>query len=70
MPQWPTTAATIEQAVANSLSRWHRIDIDYIAHRVAPQDVEHAVVNVLRLHEARAALVFCSTRELCVISVI
>ena len=28
---WPTAAATIEQAVANSLSRWHRIDVDYIA---------------------------------------
>ncbi|MBY0226764.1 MAG: DEAD/DEAH box helicase [Hyphomicrobium sp.] len=39
------------------------VDIDYIAHRVSPQDVEHAVVNVLRLHDARAALVFCSTRE-------
>lgn len=39
------------------------VDIDYIAHRVSPQDVEHCVVNVLRLNEARAALVFCSTRE-------
>ncbi len=39
------------------------VDIDYLAHRVSPQDVEHAVVNVLRLHDARAALVFCSTRE-------
>lgn len=39
------------------------VDIDYVAHRVSPQDVEHCVVNVLRLHEARAALVFCSTRE-------
>ncbi len=39
------------------------VDIHYVAHRVSPQDVEHAVVNVLRLNEARAALVFCSTRE-------
>lgn len=39
------------------------VDIDYLAHRVSPQDVEHCVVNVLRLNEARAALVFCSTRE-------
>ncbi|MCB1520789.1 MAG: DEAD/DEAH box helicase, partial [Hyphomicrobiaceae bacterium] len=38
-------------------------DIDYVAHRVSPQDIEHAVVNVLRFNEARAALVFCSTRE-------
>ncbi len=38
-------------------------DIDYRAVRVAPSDVEHAVVNLLRLFEAEAALVFCSTRE-------
>ena len=38
-------------------------DIEYSAIRVAPNDVEHAVVNVLRFHEMRAALVFCSTRE-------
>jgi len=30
---------------------------------VAPSDVEHAVVNVLRFHEARGALVFCATRD-------
>src|SRR6185295_8804941 len=38
-------------------------DIEYRAIRVAPNDIEHAVVNVLRLHELPAALVFCSTRE-------
>lgn len=38
-------------------------DIDYRAHRVGPQDIENALVNVLRIHEARAALVFCATRE-------
>jgi ATP-dependent RNA helicase DeaD len=38
-------------------------DIAYSAIKVAPNDVEHAVVNVLRYHEMRAALVFCSTRE-------
>jgi ATP-dependent RNA helicase DeaD len=38
-------------------------DIQYLAHRVVPQDVENTVVNVLRFHEARAALVFCATRE-------
>ncbi len=38
-------------------------DIEYRAHRVVPNEVEHAVVNVLRLHEARAAIVFCATRE-------
>jgi len=38
-------------------------DIEYRAVRIAPNDVEHAVVNVLRYFEARGALVFCSTRE-------
>jgi ATP-dependent RNA helicase DeaD len=38
-------------------------DIEYRAIRVAPGDIEHAVVNVMRLHEPRATLVFCSTRE-------
>ncbi len=38
-------------------------DIDYRAIAIAPSDVEHAVVNLLRYWEAGAALVFCSTRE-------
>ena len=38
-------------------------DIDYRAIRVVPGDIENAIVNVLRFHEASAALVFCSTRE-------
>lgn len=38
-------------------------DIDYRAIRVVPGDTENAVVNVLRFNEARAAIVFCSTRE-------
>ncbi|HEY2658310.1 MAG TPA: DEAD/DEAH box helicase [Caulobacteraceae bacterium] len=40
----------------------HR-DIDYRAIRVAPNEVEKAVVNVLRFFEGGGALVFCSTRE-------
>ena len=38
-------------------------DIEYRALNIAPNDVEHAVVNVLRFFEARGALVFCHTRE-------
>ena len=38
-------------------------DIDYRAMRVAPNELENAVVNVLRFYEARGALVFCHTRE-------
>ncbi len=38
-------------------------DIEYRALRIAPNEIEHAVVNVLRFFEAPGALVFCSTRE-------
>jgi ATP-dependent RNA helicase DeaD len=38
-------------------------DIDYRAVRVAPNDVEHAVVNLLRFYDAPSALVFCNTRD-------
>ncbi|HZH25942.1 MAG TPA: DEAD/DEAH box helicase [Azospirillaceae bacterium] len=38
-------------------------DIEYRAMRVAPLEVERALVNVLRLFEARGAMVFCATRE-------
>src|SRR5919112_1871476 len=38
-------------------------DIAYQAMTVAPADIEHAVVNLLRLHEAPSALLFCATRD-------
>ena len=38
-------------------------DIEYRAVTMAPHDAERVAVNVLRYFEARAALVFCSTRE-------
>src|SRR3954469_9692658 len=38
-------------------------DIAYQAVAVSPTDVEHAVVNLLRLHEAETAILFCATRE-------
>ena len=38
-------------------------DIAYQAMTVAPGDIEHAVVNLLRLHEAPSALLFCATRD-------
>ncbi|MDR3435017.1 DEAD/DEAH box helicase [Telmatospirillum sp.] len=38
-------------------------DIEYRAIRVAPNEVEHAVVNVLRFVESPTALVFCNTRD-------
>ena len=38
-------------------------DIAYQAVTVAPADIENAVVNLLRFHEAQSALLFCATRE-------
>ena len=38
-------------------------DIEYRVFRVAPNEIEHAVVNVLRYFEAPGALIFCATRE-------
>ncbi len=38
-------------------------DIEYRAVRVAPNEVEPAVVNLLRYFESPGALVFCATRE-------
>ncbi len=38
-------------------------DIEYRAIRCAPNEVELAVVNVLRFYESRGAMVFCHTRE-------
>ncbi|MEC9431762.1 MAG: DEAD/DEAH box helicase [Pseudomonadota bacterium] len=38
------------------------VDIDYRAYLVAPSDRENAVFNLLRMHDAESAIVFCSTR--------
>lgn len=38
-------------------------DIEYRALRIAPNEIERAVVNVLRYFEAPGVLVFCSTRD-------
>ena len=38
-------------------------DISYQAMTMAPADLEHVVVNLLRLHEADTAMLFCATRD-------
>ncbi len=38
-------------------------DISYQAITVAPSDIEHAVINLLRYHEAETAMLFCATRD-------
>lgn len=38
-------------------------DIAYQAMAVAPADIQNAVINLLRLHEAETAMLFCATRD-------
>lgn len=38
-------------------------DITYQAMSVSPADIEHAVINLLRWHEAETAMLFCATRD-------
>ncbi|WP_424360097.1 DEAD/DEAH box helicase [Methylocystis parvus] len=38
-------------------------DIEYRAVRVAPNEIEHATINLLRYFESQTAIVFCNTRE-------
>jgi len=38
-------------------------DIVYQAIAVSPSDIEHAVINLLRFHEAETAMLFCATRD-------
>jgi len=70
-------SATIAKEIANLARRYQRDalridtsrrdeahgDIEYRAIRVAPNEIENAVVNLLRFFEAPGALVFCNTRE-------
>ena len=37
-------------------------DIEYCAYTVAANDRENAIINVLRFHDAKTAIVFCATR--------
>ncbi len=70
-------SATLPKGIASLAARFQRdamrikvesgesghADIEYRAIRVAPNEIELAVVNVLRFIEAPAALIFCNTRE-------
>ena len=38
-------------------------DISYQAVAVSPNDIENAVINLLRFHEAETAMLFCATRD-------
>jgi ATP-dependent RNA helicase DeaD len=70
-------SATIPKTIASMARRYQRDaaridtlvqnqphgDIEYRAVRIAPNEIEHGVVNVLRFYESRGAMVFCHTRE-------
>ncbi len=69
-------SATVPRAIANLAKNFQRdalriaatgegkqhTDIEYRGLIIAPGELERATVNVLRLYEARSALVFCTTR--------
>ncbi|MCA2012493.1 DEAD/DEAH box helicase [Cereibacter sphaeroides] len=64
-PQIARLAQTYQrdaQRIATEAPREQHGDITYRALMVAPEDAEHAIVNVLRYYEAQNALVFCKTR--------
>ena len=50
------------QIATISAERGHG-DISYQAMTVAPADIENAVVNLLRFHEAETAILFCAMRD-------
>ena len=70
-------SATIAKPIENLARRYQRealristrgedrghSDISYQAVTIAPADIENAVVNILRLHEAETAILFCATRD-------
>ena len=70
-------SATLPKAITALAKRYQRdalrieatrsatghVDIEYRAVRIAPNEVEHAVVNLLRFVEPTSAIVFCNTRE-------
>jgi len=57
--QYQQSALRIETAAGE---RGHA-DIEYRAMRIAPQDSVNAIVNVLRMIDSPATMVFCNTRD-------
>ena len=50
------------ERVATTSGEKQHSDIEYMAYRVSPRDVENAIINVLRFYEAPNAIIFCNTR--------
>ncbi|RYX99174.1 MAG: DEAD/DEAH box helicase [Bradyrhizobiaceae bacterium] len=57
--EYQTNAFRIEVAGAEG----GHSDIEYRAIRISPNDVDHAVVNILRYFESPTSIVFCNTRN-------
>jgi len=71
-------SATVPRAIANLAKSYQKdavrvstvaersqhSDIEYQLMNVAPRDGENAIINVLRYHEAKGALVFANTRAM------
>jgi ATP-dependent RNA helicase DeaD len=69
-------SATVPKAIASLAKRYQHdaqrittkeeqnqhIDIEYQALTIAPNDRENAIINLLRYHEAKNAIIFCATR--------
>jgi ATP-dependent RNA helicase DeaD len=48
--------------IATTSATERHVDIEYRALMVAPNERENAIINVLRFHDARSAIIFCGTR--------
>lgn len=53
---------TDHQRISTVAEKSQHADIEYQMLQVSQRDVENAVINVLRFHEAPNAIVFCNTR--------
>ncbi|MDG1287697.1 MAG: DEAD/DEAH box helicase [Rickettsiales bacterium] len=69
-------SATVPKSIASLAKRYQNdarristkdekkqhVDIEYQALTIAPSDRENAIINILRFHEAKNAIIFCATR--------
>jgi ATP-dependent RNA helicase DeaD len=69
-------SATVAKGIASMAKRYQKdakristkeeekqhTDIEYQALSIAPSDRENAIINVLRYHDAKSAIIFCGTR--------
>jgi ATP-dependent RNA helicase DeaD len=61
--RWPGATRRTRCRIETTGEREAHADIAYQAVAVSPTDIEHVVVNLLRLHEAETANPVCATRD-------